>query len=607
MKPVRLNNNSNVKHQKNTKQTNNVNFASKPDTLEKVPQQDEIQLSAEKKKKKTNFKIILGITLAATAITSIVLTIKKGKVQELSFDEFKKIGGKFEKGKAIKKNGKPFNGKLLKETSKGDKFVVEYKNDLMQKSTKNFSDLVDEYSTKEYSYSEGGKLKEVTEKRFKIDKTAKTFYLEMDEKRKALVNKNLLYQEQVTSKTKYDDKKIETFITDFAKTAEGKRRAQMSDEEIEKEVQELFNKALSKKGIDKSVAPKVKIVPNENIAHGGSYDQKTNVLELNPNSFRTGVFSLEDVTMHEVTHFEEALLRSRLDNDTATQIVKNKLASRIFEGEADEVIVSGGFMGPKTIKTPKLSEKMKKEFKEFATNSLYTNNKDFQKDILALSNNKGKASNEAQKEILSNITKLIDDNPDFISQYSSKEEAIEMLTNYSASHNTRFLTMTSESKIDTSKLPKLTPEEEKRALDSLDRFLETMEGNARISGFKFFGITQEEFNNYQFSREEVLAQKEGNTFAIKEIKAKIEQMKKDGTLTPQLEAYYNYAINKSQLTIEYKTKGQAWYQKYIQSLNNPNNKALKESVQEEWEELSKIQEKIKDPLIPTGVWERIKK
>ena len=42
----------------------------------------------------------------------------------------------------------------------GDKFLVEYKNGLMQKSTKNFSDLVDEYSTKEYSYSEDGKLKE---------------------------------------------------------------------------------------------------------------------------------------------------------------------------------------------------------------------------------------------------------------------------------------------------------------------------------------------------------------------------------------------------------------------------------------------------------------
>ena len=87
----------------------------------------------------------------------------------------------------------------------------------------------------------------------------------------------------------------------------------------------------------------------------------------------------------------------------------------------------------------------------------------------------------------------------------------------------------------------------------------------------------------------------------------LQKMKKEGTSTPQLEAYFNDVIDKSELTIEYKTRGQAWYQKYIQSLNNPDDEVLKEAVKKEWEELSAIQEKIKDPLIPTGVWERIKK
>ena len=575
-------------------------------SLESISVQDTLELS-NKKDKKSGLKIAFAISVIVGAIVGTILALKKGKVNELSFEEFKKIGGSFDKGKAINKHGKPFNGNLIKETTNGDKFVVEYKNGLMQKSTKNFSDLVDEYSVKEYSYSEDGKLKEVVNKRFKINESTKARYLNMDERIKKYANKKLLYQEEVTSKVKYDDKKIETFVTDFAKTAEGKRRAEMSIEEIEAEVQELFDKALNEKGIDKSVAPKIKIVPNKNIAHGGSYNQNSNVLEINPNSFRAGVFDLENITMHEATHFEEALLRSRLDDDTVTQIVKNKLVSRIFEGEADEVIVSGGLIGAKTIKPPKLSEKMKKEFQEFATNNLYTNDIDFRQNMLSLAMHNGKASNEAQKEILSKITKLIDDNSDFVSQYSSKEEAIEMLTNYSTSHNTRFSIMTGKSKINTAALPKLTPEEEKRALESLNGFLETVEGNARINGWKFFGNTQEEFNNYQFSREEVLAQEKGNAFAIEKIKEKIETMKKDGTLTPQLEAYYNDVIDRSQLTIEYKTKGQAWYQKYIQSLNNPDDKALEEAVKKEWEELSAMQGKISDPLIPTGAWERIKK
>jgi len=477
----------------------------------------------------------------------------------------------------------------------------------MQKSTKNFSDLADEYSTKEYSYSEDGKLKEVVCKKFKINEAIKSAYLSLDERVRRYADKSQLHNEKIISKTVYDDKKIQTFITDFTQTAEGKRRTQLSDEEIKTEVQELFDKILSEKGIDKSVAPKIKITPNTNLAHGGSYNEDLNVLELNPNSFRAGLFNLEDVTMHEGTHFEEALLRSRLGDDVVAQSVKNKLTSRIFEGEAEEILIGRDFFGAKTIKRPKLTEKMKKDFQEFATDNLYTNNYEFRQNILSLASNKGKAQNEAQEEIMSKITKLIDDNPDFTTQYSSKEEAIEMLLNYSISHNTRFSIMTKKSKIDVSHLPKLTPEEEKRALDSLDGFLETMEGNARLGGFKLFGNTQEEFNSYQFSREEVLAQEKGNKFAIEKIKAKVEQMKKDGTLTPQLEAYYSNVINKSQLTIEYKTKGQAWYQKYIQSLNNPDDKALEEAVKKEWEELSAMQEKIIDPLIPTGVWERMTK
>ena len=258
--------------------------------------------------------------------------------------------------------------------------------------------------------------------------------------------------------------------------------------------------------------------------------------------------------MHEGTHFEEELLRSRLDDDVVAQVAKNKLISRVSKGEADEVVVCGSFFGAKTIKTPKLSKKMQKEFQEFAANNLYTKDAEFQQNMLSLVGNKGKASNTAQEEIMSKISKLIDDNPEFINQYASREEAVEMLTNYSLSHCTRFSIMTNKSKIDVSKLPKLTSEEEKRALESLDGKLETMEGNARTGGFKLFGNTQQEFNNYQFSREEVLAQKNGNTYAIEKLKAKMDQMKKDGTLTPQFEAYFNDAINKSGLTIEYKLK-----------------------------------------------------
>ena len=117
----------------NSKNNNQKSVTPKPQisaSLEPTLTQDTFELS-NKNKKNSKSKIILSIGLVISAIAAIAIALKKGKVQDLSFEEFKKIGGKFENGKAIKKNGKPFNGKLTKETVKGDKFLVEYKNGLM--------------------------------------------------------------------------------------------------------------------------------------------------------------------------------------------------------------------------------------------------------------------------------------------------------------------------------------------------------------------------------------------------------------------------------------------------------------------------------------------
>ncbi len=560
----------------------------------------------QKNKKETIIKAAVVGAIGIGLVAGAIINSKKGKNNNFTFDEFRKLGGEFKKGIALRGGKKPFSGTLTKTTQKGDVYVVEYKNGLMQKSTKNFKELVDEFSQKEYLYDKNGKLKEVINQTFKTDDGVKAIYSKQPEYIRRQLGIDHLYDKKVTSKVVYDDNKVSTFVADFAKTIEGKRRAKMSDDEIEQEIRTIFDKILADKGIDKKYAPTL-IIEARDTSRYGYYDEKTNTLGININSYKIGGFSLEETLMHEGTHFEEALLRNRLDKNVIQNLIIEKLISRIYEGEGEKIIVKGGLFGFETIEPPKLSEKMKKEFEEFSRNNLYTKAEGVRYALGDLIGDKTKLENETQRELLAKITKLIDDNPDFIQQFSSRDEAIEMLTKYSMSHNTRFNIMTNITNIDTSAMPKLTLEEQKRAIESLNGKLETMEGNAKVSGIKIFGATQEEYNSYQFSREEVLAEQKGYAFLIREFKSKMEQMRKKGTLTPALEAYYNDEIKKAQQIIEYKTKGEAWYKKYLESVNNPNNATLKEAIEKEWEEIEEIIKKTQRELIPTGVWQVTRK
>ena len=560
----------------------------------------------QKSNKSTAIKVAIAAGLGVGIIAKAIINSRKGKSSDLTFDEFKKLGGEFKKGVALEKNKKPFSGILTKITPKGDVFTVEYKNGLMQKSTKNFKELIDEYSQKEYSYDKNGKLKEVINKTFKKNKEAEAIYLQKPEYIRKQLGMNLIYDENMTSKVIYDDSKVSTFVTDFTRTVEGQRRAKMSDEEIEKEIRTLFDKILAQKGIDERYAPTIRI-ETKDVSKCGFYQESTNTLGINIDAYKKAGFNLEEILMHEGTHFEEALLRSRLDKSEVEDLVIQKLVSRIYNGEAEEIIVKNNLFGFNTMKAPRLSEKMKKEFEEFSRNNLYTKDETTRFALMDLISDRIKLKNDTQRDLLAKITKLVDDNPDFVQQYSSRDEAIEMLIKYSTSHNTRFDIVTNMPNIDTSSMPKLTLEERKRAIESLNGKLETIEGNARIGGIKIFGPTQEELNSYHFSKEEVLAEQKGNSFLIQKLKSKMEEMRKNGTLTPAFEAYYNDQIKKAELTIEYKTKGQAWYKKYLESINNPNDIALKEAVEQEWKSIEETVSNINRKLFPTGVWQVTKK
>ena len=76
----------------------------------------------------------------------------------------------------------------------------------------------------------------------------------------------------------------------------------------------------------------------------------------------------------------------------------------------------------------------------------------------------------------------------------------------------------------------------------------------------------------------MLAQQNGNNFVIKNYTAKLNEMRANGTLTPEMEAYLTAAIKKANDTIAYKTKGLEYYKLYTQAANNPADKELAQKV-----------------------------
>ena len=396
-------------------------------------------------------------------------------------------------------------------------------------------------------------------------------------------------------------------IRRFKESPEGQRRAAMSDSDIQAELETLYNEAFDRLGIPKEQRPNLKF-ETKSAEHGGSYEKDLHRITFNPESYRSGVMDIEDVIMHEATHCKEALIRAGIPQDRVDAIVRNDLLSRLKNGESEQIIKGGSFLGADMIEPPKMSQAMKEDFAQFAIDELYKKDNNLYKifrdyDLqTSLRKNKSSSFNlaeyqkaeEAAAPILDKLRALMAKHPDFARQYSSEQEAIEALMGYAQSHNFRYQVFT-DVKINKNEklLIKPTNEEElAHAEQSLADYITTLEGNGRTSGLKIFGPSEAEFNQYQFSPEEVLAQKNGNSYLIEKMTAKMKAMREAGTLSAADEAYLTKIIEKAKIVIEYKTKGLEYYKKYTELINNPNDNALKATVESMEKELAALKEKI---------------
>lgn len=366
--------------------------------------------------------------------------------------------------------------------------------------------------------------------------------------------KNIIVKKKEQTKETFDIKE------EFAKTPEGIKRAKMTTEEISQEVSKLAKESFDQYGIPEELRPKIEIVKKDAKTGGGYYAQK-HTIEINETAYREGAFDLPNAIKHEATHAKEALIRETLTFTKKEQLTKEYLLNKIQTGDNNTVAYDTTIFGNATIKPPKMSTGMKTDFAKLAQENIY----------------KIGSNGLDKKQLTKLVEPLIDKYPEFISQYQSKEEALDMLTKYAQSHQLRYKVGTTTAiNLPADKVAKLGYIDESTAINSFKGILECLDGNMSsktVSGNMGLGG---DFTQYEFGAEEVLAQLSGNKFEISHLEQELATLRKRPNFDAKQEAYLISQIESAQKTIKYKSMGQNYYKLFMDYKHNPSPELAKE-------------------------------
>ncbi len=336
------------------------------------------------------------------------------------------------------------------------------------------------------------------------------------------------------------------------------RRANLSITEIEQEASKVLDSAFDELGIPKDVRPKLEIIEDaQNLARCGHYMPSNHTITFNAASYKKGIIvSLEDTIPHEALHAKMSILRASLSKDEAQVAIKELLRDRIINGEPEKIIKEGSFLGNIMMDAPKMTPNMRQDFLRYADEFIFAN---------------GDTSEASTK-----LMQLLDRNPEFIAANGgTKDAALEVLNNYVISHKNRFSAFPKIGKGNVKPIT-LNPEQHKIAIESLKEYVATCEGNSRTNGIvsNVLGVSAAEFNQYQFSPEEILAR---NTAAEFE-KSKLTALLEDSTLSASKRTEYLQRIQDLDFAIEYNQVGKEYYELYTKVLNNPQDTKLAQEL-----------------------------
>lgn len=514
-------------------------------------------------------KVKSGSYLDALKENLSIITTKEGRSALVANLNPKNIIGKF------KKTAQTIKPQKFQDTIEGQRRAKMSTKDLEREVTETINKAFDEMG---------------------IPKEARPKIVISDELRYQTVeDANALISKMIDDKLwtrKFMTYKKGSYKQEFFKS--GEKLSEMTNEEIIARIKTVLSNSEDTKsiGLDEFF---VKTLLNEqNASKGGHYTGSEHQIVFNTGAWRNGKLSTEEIAVHETLHAKMAILRNSLSKDEVTQIVKQELLNRIKYGEPEEIISGAGFLGNEMMKPPKMSSKMRTDYLKFAEKNLYSDT-DIYSAIASrefeLCNGDTTKLAQIEKQLQPIITELknmIKNNPEFVAENGGNEtEALNTLLQYTKSQNFRYCAF-SKNQIKNVKPITLTPQQHQEAVESLIGQIETIEGNSRIGGVitQILGATKEQFNQYQFSYEELLAR---NTAAEFE-KSKIQTLLQNSSLTSENKAELTSRLKDLDFVLEYNKVGKEYYSLYTKALNNPNDTVLAEELKTITAQLQKLEE-----------------
>lgn len=385
-------------------------------------------------------------------------------------------------------------------------------------------------------------------------------------------------------------------IEKFKQTPEGQRRAKLSDKQIETEIRRIYKEIFDEIGVSDADRPTL-VIEKSRENFGGSYSPRLHTIKCNPNCYRNGMFDIEEVLRHEASHCQDYMLNAGFPESRRKEVVQNSLINKILNGEAEYIAKGPNGYNLSTMKSPKMSLKFREEFARFAENNLYHDNgiesllRTYQQEKHLILENSGFANHQNFKRaegllngFLSELKMLLENNPDFVAQYKNYDEALDVLADYCLAHQYRYNRIL---EIAPKSLP-LTQDDVAYTVNALSKKVNEIDGTARVNEACVLKMNEDMFNHYSYSRDEVTAQTRGLNYLIKCLTKKLENKRIDSSSVPEAEQYLVNRIKTANLKIEERIKGQEYYEKYIELLNNPNNDVLKADVSRLKNEIAEI-------------------